>query len=699
MGSHETDPIICSALVDMYSKCYHLSMACQVFEKSIVRDAVLWTTLIAGCVECGRAAESLRFFELMTMEDVIPDAVAYACCLKACIRLGAIDEGLKFHDELQQRGFLERGNNFLGSILVDMYAKGGLVFDARHVFESLSSCDIVTWNTLMQGYVTLGQGDEALQILDKMLDQGVVPDAVTYACSLKACAILKALDRGQCIYAEIERKGLIQNDRVLGNCVVNMYVKCGFLSRAHAVLDKLPFWNIVSWTAIIDGYGEHGYFKEALECFQQMQSEGIHPNIVTFICILKICSSVREVDKGRDIHAEIERSSMLENDVNVGNALLDMYFKCGVLVQAQQVFDCLVHRNVVSWNTMIAGYADNEHGLEALKNFHQMLSEGFLPDAVTFASSLKACGNVGILCKGYEIHAQIEAAGLLTRDNFVCSTLVDLYAKFGLLGHAQEVFDKLRFKDLVAWNALITGYSDHGCAEDALECFEKLQAEPVSPNAITYVCCMKACGMVGALDVGREIHSELARMCLLHKDSLVGNTLVDMYAKCGSLKEADEVLLDLGHADIAAWNALMGGYTNFGQTLNALHLFNRMVGEGIDPDSITFLIALSACSHAGLFISGDTFFESMSKEFGIIPSFKHYGCIVHHWSQIGKLDEAVAQMRNIPHSSSLVAWYTVLSACQTLGNIELGKEVFQEVVSFGSKSTSKTQAEDICSPA
>ena len=202
--------------------------------------------------------------------------------------------------------------------------------------------------------------------------------------------------------------GLLENNIALGNSLVDMYAKCGMLAKAQEVFEDLPNRNVVTWSALIAGYTRHNLGDEALKCFRRMQDEGISPNAVTFICILKACGSTASLHIGEEIHAEVKKQGLLGKDVVLATALIDMYAKCGVLRKSQQIFDKLRVRNVICWNSLISGYVEHEHVVQAYKCFRQMGEEGIFPDAVTFICILKACSRTGGLEMGKEIHEEIN---------------------------------------------------------------------------------------------------------------------------------------------------------------------------------------------------------------------------------------------------------------------------------------------------
>ena len=243
-------------------------------------------------------------------------------------------------------------------------------------------------------------GEEALTCFQQMQLEGISPDAVSFSCILKACSMLGAATNGLEVHAEIERDGLLRKDMVLGTGLVDMYASCGMLAEAQEAFDELLVQDVVSWTALIGCYAEHGHGQKALNCFKQMQLDGFHPNAITFVFILKACGGMEALHLGQEIHTQIAADGSFDSEVHVGSALVDMYAKCRSLAEAQGVFDELTVHDKVSWTALILGYAQQGHGEEALDCFQTMQSEGLYPDAITFASILKACGCIGAANKG-----------------------------------------------------------------------------------------------------------------------------------------------------------------------------------------------------------------------------------------------------------------------------------------------------------
>ncbi|KAI5080121.1 hypothetical protein GOP47_0005600 [Adiantum capillus-veneris] len=526
--------------------------------------------------------------ELKTMR------LSFMTSLKACAKKKDLYQGSRIHADIRDSGLLEK-DTCLGNMLVSMYTKCGALVRAQQVVDELPVRDIVSWTALMTGYVQQGQGKEALCCFHRMQREGLSPNAITYSCILKACGIVHDANMGKQIHDDIVSQRLLEKDVVLGNALVDMYAKCGAFMKAQQVLGELPIRDVVSWNALIAGYVQHGHGKEALGCFQKMQRDGFSPNAITYACILKACGIIQDIDMGKQIHDEIVSQGLLEKIVVLGNALVDMYAKCGALLKAQRVFDELPIRNVVSWNALISGYV--QHGLnkEAVGCFHRMRSEGFSPDVVTYASVLKACGVMQDLDMGKKMHDEIASQGLLKKDVVLGNALVDMYARCGVFLKAQKVFDELPVRNVVSWTALLAGYVQHGQGKEALGCFQRMRSEGLSPNAITYTCILKACGIMQNGVMGKQIHDEIVSLGLLKNDIVLSGALVDMYSKCGVFTKALKILDELSVRDVVSWNTLIGGYAQHGQGQEALGCFQRMQRDGLTPDAITYACTLKAC--------------------------------------------------------------------------------------------------------
>jgi pentatricopeptide repeat protein len=332
---------------------------------------------------------------------------------------------------------------------------------------------------------------------------------------------------------------------------------------------------------------------------------------------------------------------------------------------------------------LIAGYAAKGEEEDAMDCFLQMRSEGLWPDAVTFTCMVQACGSTGSIEKGKQIHNEILSIESLEKDVILGTAIVDMYAKCGALARAYKALEELPVRNVVSWSALIAGHAHHGYGHDALECFEQMKNEGVAPNSITFLSILKACGSMGAMERGEQIHDEIVELGLLEGNTALGNSLVDMYAKCGKLDRAWRVLEQLGvrGRDVVSWNALIAGFEQHGYGFEALRSIRRMQDEGIAPDEVTFLSVLGACGRAGLVEEAQMLCNTMAVFHGIAPSSELQSCIVACLGSAGHFDAAIAVMKAMPCLDDEPGiWLALLGACRKWANVRFGQSIFDHVM-------------------
>ncbi|KAH7436785.1 hypothetical protein KP509_05G035900 [Ceratopteris richardii] len=553
-----------------------------------------------------------------------------------------------------------------------MYAKCGDLVRARLMFDDLSDRSVVTWNSLISGYVFHGLNHEALRCFRQMKDEGFSPSVVTYISILKACGSIGAADEGDEVHVEISMQESLQNNLVLNTALVDMYAKCGAISKAQDVFDKMPARNIAAWTALISGYAQQGFCDEAFRCFDRMQVEGFSPDMVTFICILKACGSAGMLERGRLIHFEVQSQGLLAKGTAIGNALVDMYMKCDAYAEAQEVFESLMMRDVTTWTTMIAGFASSKHAANALIYFKLMQNEGHVPNAVTYICILKACASLGDVDFGRKIHEEVEEQGLLNQNKMVATAVIDMFLKCGLLAMAQEIFDKLSDPNVVTWNVLLGGYAQHELGNKTVTYFAKMINEGVLPDATTFLCVLKACGSIGALQLGIKIHEKIQKQINLEENELLCNALVDMYMKCGVVHKAQAIFDGAQRRTITEWNALIAGYAQVGMVRTVLEKYSMMRREGTHPSAVTYIILLTMYSHEGLIEEGLDLFNTMFTTNKISLTSEHYGCIVDIFSRAGQFEEAIGVIKKVPQTDVLVSWSAFIGSCTNQTNFHHG---------------------------
>ncbi|XP_057840750.2 pentatricopeptide repeat-containing protein At1g15510, chloroplastic [Cryptomeria japonica] len=620
-----------------------------------------------------RLKEALGTLNSMQETGIPIECHTYASLIQVCAKMKALPHGKQIHSIIVSQGFEQ--DVFFAERLLNMYVKCGGLSEARSVFDKTPKQNVFLWNVMIMAYVNQGFYEEALLLYYQMPLAGVKPDHYTFSCVLKACASLSALSHGLEIHAYVIRGGF-ESYNYVGNALVTMYGKCGVVKYAREVFDKIPKLDVISWNAIIKCYAEDGCFKEALELFAEMQRTGIQVDLTTMVTIVPLCARLGDLQRGKEIHGHSLRIG-LWGDILAGNVLIDMYAKCYSVRDAIKVFENMAQRDVISWTAMISGYAENQKYSEALELFHLMDRKGVRPNAMTMSSVISVCTHTTDLEQGKYAHDYMLRNGIKLELS-VENALIDMYAKCKSIVDARSLFEKISQKDVISWSTMITGYSHVGYYNEALNVFRQMQLS-MKPNSVTILAILRACANLAALQNGKELHNYIIKSGLL-SDASVRNALVHMYAKCQNI-EAARLVFDKTsqNRDAGLWTAMIGGCGKNGQSMHALYLFHQMQQAGIEPDDVTFVAVLCACSKAGLVDEGWKYFKQMSQEYHITPNLKHYACMVDLLACAGFVEEAHNFIEEMPVEPDAAVWGALLSACRIHRRIDLGERIAKHV--------------------
>eukprot|EP01018_Ginkgo_biloba_P034643 Gb_30709 [translate_table: standard] len=582
----------------------------------------------ALCMQ-GRLKEALLILHLMDS----PDYSTYASLLQGCVNKKALPDGKLVHAHIIQTGL--NPDVSLGTKVVILYAKCGCLVDARRALDIMPKRNVVSWTAMIASYSRHGYAEEALALLYQMKQTGIQPDQFTFASVLPACANLAALKHGKSFHEDIIRSGF-QFDMFVGSALVDMYFKCGNVEDARKMFEKMVERDVVSWNAMIAGYAQSGRVDDALNLFQNMPDR----NVVSWNSMIAGYAQNGYVDEAQKLFEK-----MPQRDVFSWNAMIAGYVQNGLLDEALALFQKMPERDVVSWNAMIAGYTQNGHVDEALKLF-QIMPE---------------------------------------RNVVSWNAMIAGYVQNGHVDEAMNLFQEMPERCVVSWNAMIGGFAQNGHFNEALKLFHQMQSTGVKPNTVTFACVLSACANLAALEHGKAIHEDIIKSGF-QSDTFIGNALVDMYAKCGSIEIARNIFDKMPERDVVSWNAIIVGYAMHGRGKEALQLFKRMQLSGKKPNHVTFIGVLSACCHAGLVDDAWQYFDRMSQDYHITPAMEHYCCMVDLLGRAGHLDEAQCFINKMPIKPNAAVWASLLGACQNHSNIELGERVAGRLLESESKS-------------
>ncbi|KAM1543508.1 hypothetical protein ACFX15_012670 [Malus domestica] len=417
-------------------------------------------------------------------------------------------------------------------------------------------------------------------------------------------------------------------------------------------------------------------YQLTIEFYYQMKSLYLMPNNFTYPFVFIACANLLELNHGRAAHSSVFKSG-LDKDGHVSHSLISMYARCGELGFARKVFDEISERDLVSWNSMISGYCKMGCAGDAVQFFCEMRTDGFEPDERTLVTVLGACGDLGDLSLGKWVEGFV-VENKLEMNTYVGSALIGMYGKCGDLSSARRVFDSMKKKDVITWNAMISGYAQNGMSDEAMVLFDGMKEAGVNPDKITLVGVLSACASIGALELGKWIDTYATERGLQH-EIYVGTALIDMYAKCGSLATALRVFEDMPQKNEVSWNAMISALAFHGRAHEAISLFKRMTegSASVRPNDITFVGLLSACVHAGLVDKGRQLFNLMSSSFGLVPKIEHYSCMVDLLSRAGLVHEAWDFIQKMPEKPDQVVLGALLGACRKCKNVDVSEQVLQ----------------------
>lgn len=641
-----------------------LADAKRIFDTIPARDVVSWNITIAAFAQNGKPKEALNLFHQMQAQGVKPNDITLVCALRACTSLAALEEGERVHASIIDGGYEE--DIIVGTATINMYSKCGSFDKARSMFFGMPHKNVVSWNTMIAAFVQNGCHKEALALLHQMQAEGISPTSATYVCALDACL---DTEEGYKIHFMIVDNGLNQNV-VVGTAIVNFYGKNRALPDAKNVFSEMQNRTVVVWNTMISVFSQNGHGKDALGFFQQLCSEGVKPNNITFICSLDVCADMTALLEGQAIHTTLAGSDW-EQDVMVGTALVNMYGKCGSLHDARSIFDKIPQRNAVCWTAMIGACVQNGHNEDALDLFRHMRLDGAKPDNITFVFVVDACASLAMPEVGKEVHIAVVNSEH-GHDVIVGNVLMKMYGKCGSVRDASMVFGRMPHQNRISWTSMMVAFTQNGHGKEALQLFQQMQLESVTPDNVAFVCALDACACLAALEEGRAIEAALSHIG--HgEDAMTGSALIHMYGKCGSMIDVERVFDSMPCRDVVTWTAVITAFAQNGYGEEVVALFNRMQLEGIKPNGITFLCVLNACSHTGLVDAARHFFTSMHRNYGLTHSIDHYMCMVDILGRAGHLEEAQGLISDLSSVKVAGAWICLLSACRIHCDMERGQ--------------------------
>ncbi|XP_011628407.1 pentatricopeptide repeat-containing protein At4g21065 [Amborella trichopoda] len=552
-GMDHRDEFSWNTMISGYAKLGRLDEAQRLFEAIPKRVSATWSSIISGYARYGLGHEAMEMFYRMQLDGLRPDQYTFGGVLRACAAGSVVTRGEQVHAYTIKTSL--DMNVFVVTGLVDMYAKCKKIGCARYLFDNNPERNMVLWTAMLTGHTQNAECQKAAEIFCEMQMAGVKSNQFTFPSILSACAALRSKELGLQVHASVLQTGFSINVFVQ-SALIDMYSKCDDLASAQRVLDGMAVADEVSWNSLLGGYVKHQREEEALLLFKEMHIRSLRIDDFTFPSVLNACASLIDLKQGNCAHAMIVKTGF-GTCKHVGNALVDMYAKCGSLECASRALEGLPGPDVVSWTSLLTGYT--HHGLheEALKLFCEMRIARVKPDEFVIASALSACAGLSVLELGQQFHAIFVRLGFgssLSIDN----SLVTMYAKCGCIEDAHLVFDLMLIRDVVSWTALIVGYAQNGRGKDALSLYEQMILNGDKPDYITFIGVFFACSHAGLLEAGRQHFKSMHKAHNIKPRAEHYACMIDMLGRAGKIQEAESLLNEMSvEPDATVWKALL----------------------------------------------------------------------------------------------------------------------------------------------
>lgn len=498
------------------------------------------------------------------------------------------------------------------------------------------------------------------------------PDNFTIPIVLKACSGLRALHFGRMVHGFVKKNDCINSSLFVGSGLIEFYSKCGYMEDALSVFEEYDQPDVVLWTTLITAYEQNDDPEEALYIFNRMvEDNGLVPDPITLVSLVSACAQLLDLNSGRSVHAFMIRRE-IQGGLSLWNALLNLYTKSSSVKAAAHLFRVMEEKDVISWGCMISCYAHNGSATRALELLSKMIVIGIQPNSVIVISALQACEATGNLEVGRKMH-KLAVQKDFELDISVATALIDMYMSCNSPDEATDIFERMPEKDVVSWSAVLSGCVQNGMAHKSMEIFQGMIYSEIPPDSVMMVKILAACSEIGILQQACCIHGYLIRGGF-DNNYFVGASLIESYAKCGSLEDAVKVFDGIQERDVVIWSSMIAGFGFHGHAKQALELFHQMIkNTKIVPNNVTFLSILSACSHGGLLEEGIKLYNKMVNDYKLTPESKHYSIMVDLVGRTGDLGQAMAIINQIPSPVSAHVWGALLGASRIHQNMEMGE--------------------------
>ncbi|XP_010678537.1 pentatricopeptide repeat-containing protein At1g74600, chloroplastic [Beta vulgaris subsp. vulgaris] len=493
------DSVVAASLISTYSKVGEILLSEFLYlEQDACDNQGVWTVMISSFAQNKNMEKAMKLFCKMLLNGMKPDNFSISSILSI---IDCLYMGRQIHSYTLKTGLVF--DLSVGSSLFTMYSKCDRLLESYEIFLELPVKDIVSWASMIYGFVEHGYSHKAIQLFREMLLAERKPDQITLMGVLTACSSLVIPLIGKEIHGYAFRAGL-GGESLIGGALVNMYSKCGALDLARRVFDMILYKDQVMCSALVSGYAKSGYIREAFSVLRGMLVDDLQVDSYTFSSILGSDAILKRTNVGIQLHSLIIKLG-LESDVSVGSSLVTMYSKWGVVNDCHKAFDQIIRPDLISWTTMIVSCAQHGKGAEALKLYEAMKSEGMKPDSVTFVGVLSACSHAGLVEEGYSHLSSMSKDYSIEPHLRHYACMVDLLGRSGRLKEAENFINNMPIKpDALVWGTLLAACKVHGNVElGRLAAQKVIDLLPSDPGA--YISLSNLCADIGQWEEVEEI--------------------------------------------------------------------------------------------------------------------------------------------------------------------------------------------------
>ncbi|CAI9104196.1 OLC1v1002825C1 [Oldenlandia corymbosa var. corymbosa] len=667
-----------NTLINMYAKLGRIKEARHVFDEMSDRNGSSLNNMVSGYVRLGYYMDALLLFAQMWGRGVELSGFLVASLLTAfCRSKNMALEGFQIHSLGLKTGLLD--DVYVGTSLMHFYGGYGFLTSAQKLFEDIPERNVVSWTSFMVGCSDNGDNGMVIDAYRRMRHEGIGANQNTFTTVICSSCALGDEFLGHQVLGQVIKSGLEDNTSV-ANSLVSIFGTFGRLEEACSVFHKLDDRDTISWNSILAAFAHNSLHEQSFKCFEDMRHDHGDINSITLSTLVSVSSSPEYLKWGRGIHGLAVKMGL--DSVVLNNTLLTMYSETGRSEEAESLFNGMRDKDLISWNSLMAGYVSKGRSVDALRLLTFLLGTKKYISYVTFTSALAACSNPEFVLEGKAVHALALVFGF--QENLIVgNALVTMYGRSGAMLHAKQVFQTMPEKELVTWNALIGGYSENEEPDQALKAFKLMLENGELPNYITMTNILGACSAPPKLQkLGLPLHAYIVQMGF-ETDEYVKNSLITMYANCGDLNSSKSIFEELINKTSATWSAMVAANAHQGYGEEALKLLLEMQRAKVDFDQFSLSASLAVSADLASLEEGKQL-HGLAIKLGFHSYHYVENSVMDMYGKCGELDD-VLKLLPEPPTRSRLSWNILISSFARHGHFQKAIQTFQDMLTYGSK--------------